>query len=432
MTLKGPVEGIRRLLDEGLEHLKNAVWGETKKGKMWWSGLARFFFKQQFAGPTKFLVSPDQLAKKSVEGTCDFCGRTGQVIEARTSEHPFLVKSDKMSSFYSQLRGAFNICVYCTFASWFAIRGAFFSIDWSKDALNAFFFDAPDLLHLSRLQYALGPSRAEEEINRNFKGALSYTTHPLENFIGFLLAVYSKMEFKRASTQDATVHVFSARLDNRKVSFTRYYTVPNLSRILQSVALMEWRSATKQHNSLEDVMKNFYFIHTGERETIIREEFARRFFTYAEIADVIEEFLFRRILSEKGLLSGFDVISLYQLMRKYQVGVLELDYHILNATKRLGDILGNVAAEKDDKSILYALRGLRSLEDYYAYLHQFATRHIDSLVEGEDIRPTIDTITSEISEKNWRNHRSLVGIYAVLKYVDVLNRSKKMKATKAT
>jgi len=107
--------------------------------------------------------------------------------------------------------------------------------------------------------------------------------------------------------------------------------------------------------------------------------------------------------------------------------VLGLDYRIVSAARSLGDILGTVAAEKDDKSILYALRGLRSLEDYYAYLHQFVTRHIDSLDGKEDMKPTIDTITSEINEKNWRSHRSLVGVYAVLKYMEILNQRKKMK-----
>jgi len=429
LMLKGPAERIRKLLDEPLKRLTDAVWRETKKEKMWWSGVALFFFKQQSGGP-KFLKTPDQLARKGTSGACDFCGRTGlKVSEARTSEHPFLVKSDKMSSFYSQLKGAFNICSFCTFASWFATLNIFFNIDWSENTLNAFFFDAPDLLHLAKLQYALGHHRATAETSRNFKGALGYVKYPLENFVGFLLAIYKEMAMKSALIQRVTVHIFSARLDGHKVSFTRYYTVPNLPKILSFLKLMDWQSATRQHNALEDVMRKFHFVYAGVMDTTIREELARRLLTSSEIADITEEFLFRRILSEGGGLSGFEIISFYQLTDKYERGVLGLDYPILNAARSLGDILGTIAAEKDDKSILYALRGLRSLEDYHAYLHQFMTRYMDSLEGKEGLKPTIDTIANEIDEKNWRSHRSLVGVYAVLKYIDILNQ-KKMKKTR--
>jgi len=428
LMLKGPAQRIRRLPDEALKRLTDAVWRETKKGKMWWSGAALFFFKQQSSGPKRFLTTLDQLVRKGTKGTCDFCGRTSlRVTEARTSEHPFLVKSQKMSSFYSQLKGAFNICSFCTFASWFAIPNIFFNVDWNESTLNAFFFDAPDLVHLARLQYALGRHRATEEPYRNFKGTLSYAKHPLENFVSFLLAIYKEMAMKSALVQGVTVHVFSARLDGRKVSFIRYYTVPSLPRVLNVLALMEWQSATRQHNALEDVMRRFYFIHGGVPDTVIREELARRFFTSSEIADVTEDFLFRRILSEEGGLPEFEIVSLYQLTDRYHKEVLKLDFRILNAARSLGDILGTVAAEKDDKSILYSLRGLRSLEDYYAYLHQFVTRHEDSIQGKANMRSTIDTITCEIDERNWRSHRSLVGIYAVLKHIDILNQRKKMK-----
>lgn len=429
LIFDGPAKRTRKLLDEGLERLGQSVWRETKKGKMWWSGVAQFFFKQHIKGPRGFLVTLDQLKGKSRKGTCDFCGRAGvDVLEARASEHPLLVKSEKMSSFYSQLRGAFTICVYCTFASWFATPAIFFNL--RSGVLNSFLFDAPDLLRLDKLLHELSRHRAEEEPYRNFKIVFVNVEHPLENFVSFLLTIYKEMAMKLTFLLGVTVHVLSARLDGRKVSFTRYYTVPNLPKILGFLELMDWQSATGQHNALEDVMRKFYFVYAGVTDTTIREELARRFLISSEIADVTEEFLFRRVLSEEGGLSGFEIISFYQLMDRYEMDVLGLDYRLLNAARSLGDILGTVAAEKDDKSILYALRGLRSLDDYYAYLHQFVTRHIDSLEEKEGMKPTIDTITSEIDEKNWRSHRSLVGVYAVLKYIDILNQRKKMKKSK--
>lgn len=381
--------------------------------------MAFFFFKQQNR-PKAFLTPLNRLKSKGVDGRCDFCGRSGlEVAEARTSEYPFLVKSDRMSSFYSHLRGTFNICSFCAFASWFAVPSIFFNR--ADNRLNAFFFDAPDLLRLARLQSALGQHYATAETFTNFKGAITYAKHPLESLVSFLLTIHQEMAMKSQLLDGVTVHVFSARLDARKVSFIRYYTVPNLPKILNFLVMMQWESANRQHNALEDVMRKFYFVHSGKRDTIIREELARRFLYTSEVADVLEEFLFKRALSETEF-SGFDVISLYKLTDRYHGRVLGLDSQILEASRKLGDVLGTVAAETQDKSILYSLRGLRSLEDYIAYIHQFVTRHLDSI--ERNLRYTVDTITNQIDETNWRNHRSLVGIYSVLRYIDVIQKKK--------
>jgi len=426
LIVKGSAKRICGLLDGSLASLKDSIRLPTKKGNMWWSGVARFFLKQ-YGKRIDFLKLPDELKRKGSNGTCDFCARTGlRVSKARTSEHPFLVRTDKMSSFYSQFKGSLNICSSCAFASWFTIPRILFNSDWKENTLSAFFFDSPDLLRLARLQYSLGRLYAEQSY-RNFKTELSYVKYPLENFVDFLLALHhQEINMRESVLQGVTVHVFSVRLDGRKVSFTRYYTVPNLPQILNFVALMKWQGAAGQHDAIKDVMRKFFFTYGGKHDTVIREELARRFLTSSEIADVMEEFLFRSILSENSRLSGFEVISYYKLTNIYEREVLGLNSHILNAARNLGDILGTVAAEKDDKSILYSLRGLRNLEDYYAYLHQFVTRHEDS-IQKANIRPTFDTITGEINEGNWRNHKSIVGIYSVLKYVDILNQRQKTK-----
>ena len=421
LVLKGSPKDINRLLGAALHSLTDAVWRETKSGNRWWSGAARFFFKQQ-NNPKKLLTPLHRLKRKGRNGRCDFCGRSGvKVTEARTSENPFIVKSDRMSSFYSHLKGTFNICSFCAFASWFATPSIFFNVDLRNNTLNAFFFDAPDLLRLARFQHALSRVRVTGETFRNFKGAVAYAKYPMENFTSFLLAIHQEMAMKSELLQGITVHVFSARLDARKVSFIRHCTIPNLPKILNVLTMMQWQSKTRQHNALQDVMRRFYFVHGGERNTIIREDLARRFIACSEVADVVEEFLFRQSLSDLGL-SKFEVISFYQLTEKYYRRVLGLDSDVLEASKRLGDVLGTVAAKSDNKSILYSLRGLRSLEDYYAYIHQFVTRYMDSVGK---LRYTVDTITSQINETNWRNHRSLVGIYGVLTYIDVLQKGKK-------
>lgn len=426
LIVMGPAEGIQRLLREALDRLEETVWQKTKSGRKWWSGIARFFFKQYGDKPRRLLMPLNRLKRKGRKGTCDFCCRQNQkVIDARASEYPFLVASERMSSFYSQLKGTFKVCSSCAFASWFAVRRVLFNV--SEGTLNAFFFDAPDLSRLARLHNAFGQQWAVEEPFRNFRGTLSYATHPLENFLSFLLAVYEQTRIKSRFLQGVTAHVFSAKLDGRTVTFGRYYTVPDLPKILDIMDIMKWKSKTKQHNALQDVTRELYLIKGGNRDTLIREEFARRLLSLSELADVAEGFLFDRGLSKEGL-SGFEGVSFYQLITKYYEEVLGLEPRILEASRSLGDILGTAAAKTDEKSLLYSLRGLRSLEDYHAYLHQFMVRHEDFVRAGGSIRSTIDAITSEIDERNWRSHRSIVGIYAVLRYTEIMRQSSRKTA----
>ena len=423
LIVKGSVEGIQRLVKEALEGLEDKVWQKTKSGRMWWSGIARFFFKQYGDKPRRLLMPLDRLKRKGRKGACDFCGRQDQkVTDARASEYPFLVASERMSSFYSQLKGTFKVCSSCAFASWFAVRRVLFNV--SEGTLNGFFFDAPDLLHLYGIHKAFGQQWVVEEPYRNFKGTLSYAAHPLENFLGFLLAVHEQTDIRSRFFQGVTAHIFSAKLDGRTVTFGRYYTVPDLPKILDIIDIMKWKSKTKQHNALQDVTRELYLIKGGNRDTLIREEFARRLLSLSELADVAEDFLFDRGLSKEGL-SGFEVVSFYQLITKYYGEVLRLEPRILEASRSLGGILGTAAAKTDEKSLLYSLRGLRSLEDYHAYLHQFMVRHEDFVRAGGNIRSTIDAVTSEIDERNWRSHRSIVGIYAVLKYTEIMRQSAK-------
>jgi hypothetical protein len=421
LVIKGSAEATQRLIKEALQRLTDTVWRKTKTGKMWWSGIALFFFKQYGDKPKRLLVPLSKLKAKGKKGACDFCGRQNQkVIDARASEYPFLVASERMSSFYSQLKGTFRVCSSCAFASWFAVRRVLFNV--SEGSLNAFFFDAPDFSRLARLQYEFGQQWAVDELYRNFRGILSYAAHPLENFLSFLLAVHEQTRIKSRLFQGVTAHVFSAKLEGRTVTFGRYYTVPDLPKILELIDIMKWKSETKQHNALLDVARGLYVIKGGKRDTLIREEFARRLLSLSELADVAEDFLYDRGLSKEGL-SVFEAVSFYQLVTKYYEEVLGLEPRILEASRSLGGILGTAAAKTDEKSLLYSLRGLRSLEDYHAYLHQFMVRHEDFVRAGSSIRPTIDTITSEIDERNWRSHRSIVGIYAVLKYTEIMRQS---------
>jgi hypothetical protein len=426
LVFRGSGEGIQRLLKEALERLEDTAWQKTKSGRMWWSGMARFFFKQYGDKPRRLLMPLNKLKRKGRRGTCDFCGRQNQmVVDARASEYPFLVASERMSSFYSQLKGTFKVCSSCAFASWFAVRRVLFNV--SERTLNAFFFDAPDLSRLARLHSEFGQQWAVEEPYRNFRGMLSYAAHPLENFLSFLLAIHEQTRIKSRFFQGVTAHVFSAKLDGRTVTFGRYYTVPDLPKILDIIDVMKWQSETKQHNALQDVARGLYLIKGGKRDTLIREELARRLLSLSELADVAEDFLFDRGLSKERL-SGFEAVSFYQLITKYYGEVLRLEPRILEASRGLGGILGAAAAKTDEKSLLYSLRGLRSLEDYHAYLHQFMVRHEDFVRAGSSIRSTIDTITSEIDERNWRSHRSIVGIYAVLRYTEIMGQSTRKTA----
>jgi len=395
---------------------------------MWWSGVAQFFFKQQNK-PDGFLSLPTKLVQstKYSDGTCDFCGRSDlKVRPVGTSEDPFIVTKDKWKTFYPSHHGDIKICANCVFASRFAPLKTFFNIN--RDILNASIMEGADLVDLSKTFWSFSRFFAEAENYRNYPHSINWVQSPLEAFMDFLFSTWRELVrrglLEKELLRGKQFHVIQAQ-QQRGGGFLieHYYIIPDVYRVLQIFDFMRWQDKNgKSHNALLQVLNDFYFSRDGERDTILREELSRQILYTRDICDIIENFLYKYALVESKTLSGFSTINFYIFTEKYEKEVMGMDEKILESCKTLGASLGNLAAETDDKGVLYTLRSTRNLDDFLGALHQTLVRYMDEIGV---YRKGLETILEEINDRNWKRYRALAGIYAVLKFMEAKGKETK-------
>ncbi len=430
LILEGDEEKINEELQNALASLRRSIWSATKRGKMWWSGVAQFFFKQRNR-PDGFLALPAELVESSKysNGTCDFCGRSDlQVRPVGASEDPFIVTRDKWKTFYPSHRGDIKICVNCVFASRFSPLKTFFNIN--RDILNASIMESADLLDSSKTLWDFSRFFAEAGDYRNYPPSINYVQSPLETFMDFLFSTWRELVRKglleKHRLRGKQFHVIQAQ-QQRGGGFLieHYYVIPDIYRILQIFDSMRWQDKSgKSHNALLQVLNDFYFSRDGERDTILREELSRRVLYTSDIYDVIEDFLYRYALVESKTLSGFSTSNFYIFIERYEKEVMNVDEKILESCKSLGNSLGNLAAETDDKSVLYTLRSTRNLDDFLGALHQTLVRYMDEIGV---YRKGVERILEEVNDRNWKRYRALTGIYAILRFMKAKGERKEGK-----
>jgi len=103
---------------------------------------------------------------------------------------------------------------------------------------------------------------------------------------------------------------------------------------------------------------------------------------------------------------------------------MNVDEKILESCKSLGNSLGNLAAETDDKSVLYTLRSTRNLDDFLGALHQTLVRYMDEIGV---YRKGVERILEEVNDRNWKRYRALTGIYAILRFMKAKGERKEGK-----
>jgi len=423
MMFEGDKGKIEDELSDARDWLRSEIWRETGKGRMLWSGVAWFFFRQH-NNPDKFLLTPKELIQSGrySSGRCDLCGRSDlKVRTAGTSENPFIVTADKMMTFYSYLRGEIKICANCAFASHFAAYGAIF---YTRGAiLNMFLMEGMDLTDLSMGLRGFSRLRAEAGY-RNFESSIYNVQNCLEGFLDFLFTAWQKLG-KMALLSDDLLklskkrfHIVQAELgpDKRTVMLKNYYLIPDVYHALRAFNVTEWKDKTeKLHNALHQVLNSFYFSRDREVDTFPREELSRCILYRSDIVDIMENFLYKYALVESKIMDGFSILNFYIFIERYEKEVVKVDEKVLESCRSLGRTLGDLAASTEDKGVLYSLRSTRNMDDFLGALHQVFTRYVDEIAV---YRKGVDAILEEIEDTNWKKYRALVGIYAVLRYME--------------
>jgi len=427
LKLEGEKKKIEKELKHAINYLEREICTENKSGRLVWDNVARFFFRQH-TNPKAILSTPEELSQSSryIRGECNLCGRSDlKVRTAGTSENPLIVTRDKMMTFYSNLRGKINICANCVFASHFAPSRTIFHI--RRNILNMFLIEGSDLLELVRSLKLFSQTHAKSSY-RNFESSFRGIQYSLESFLDFLFGVWQKAsrqglldELFKPSEKALHMnrfHIIQAELgaDRRTVILKKYFVIPDIYNILRVFEITKWTDHSgKTYSAIQWVLNNFYFIRNRESDTILREELSYRILYRSEIFDVLEEFLYQSALVESKILEGFIITNFYIFIEKYETGVISLDERILESCRSLGRTFGDLAASTEDKGILYLLRSTRSMDDFLSALHQVFTRYVDEI---KVYRKGIDAIMDEIEDTNWKKYKALVGIYAVLRYME--------------
>lgn len=423
-------------LDEELENalgsIKSDYYGKTKKGTMWWQRLGLVFFKNQ--DPETFFELPTKIAGKQKTkwkvGTCDFCGMGKRnVKQAGAGEHPMVVVPGKFSSFYSNLRGDTKICNWCAFASKFAPLRLFYTI--RKNKITGIAFEANDLLDLKDILNRFSRLFAEKsEWRRNFPSKLRYTPqYPLETFLDFLFAVIMEMKKKldlevKNHLENLNVHIIQAS-SGQGLSIDRYYVIPNIPKVFEFISACDWLDKKQlSHNSLFETA-NFLVSRQGtDVETITREEFSRRLFYTRDVSGLLEEFLIQQI-GKKPNMSSCTALNIEKFIYTHTLNQMGMDSYQLNVAKQLGGLIGRLASDTDNKSLLYNLRSVGNLNSLLAFFHHLLVRYMDDI---KPRRQDFETLLGEIDNTNWFTYKSLIGIFSVLEYIEYTKPQTKQEA----
>lgn len=417
---------VEQFLVGQLQRLRADSWVKTRKGKWWWSPFANFFFAQQ-TDPNRFLLTPRQLVERQRgkwrTGTCDFCGSSDLSTKpVGTSENPFMVVPERMSNFYSNLRGEMRICENCVLASRFSPDGLFYTIEDQR--MLGFCFESTSLVALDRAYPLLSRLMAEKERYRNFKitkGSVP-PQYPMETFASFLVEVEQEIGNQEGAREELDqlnlVHIFSMERSGKTTSLERYYALPNLPALFDLAHGCEWVSSQgKKFNALAETLRPMFFIQGNRKNTVLREAFCSDLLRMRTVSYVIEDFIYQS-MNEGKVLGGFYNINIHKLVETYLVGFLGMDSNVIRLTRTLGETIGDFAHESENKSILYSLRSCRNHEDLLAFFEQLLVRYTDQARRYGDVR----SLLSEISKSNWREYKSLIAIFAALRYSETKTR----------
>lgn len=420
LTISGRSEKTAEgFLARQVKRLRDDSWTKTRKGKWWWSGLMNFFFSQQ-TNPDSFLLTPHQLvvrqrAKWKI-GTCDFCGSSEvKVKPAGTTENPFMVVPNKMGNFYSNLKGEILICVNCVFSTKFSPKGLFFTISIQDQRIIAFCFEASSLIALDRAYNFLSRLMVEGETYRNFRCIPSQ--YPMETFAVFLAQVEQEItarnELAQALGELNLVHIISMVRKGKTTSVERYYVLPNLPSLFDLTHECQWSSKGRTINALYETLRRMFFKQGRKFNTAIRESFCLELLNLRPISATVENFVYERM--KESMFDGFYKISLIKLIEVYYVRFLGMDSSTIMMTRNLGEAIGSLAYKTEEKSLLFSLRSCRSHKDVLAFFEQVAIRYMDQTPPDGDLR----SLLTELDQSNWREYKSLISIYAALKYSEM-------------
>lgn len=412
-------------LDKTCEKLCHDYIGKASTGRDWWQGISNFFFKQ--TKPESFFKNPEDMVKeqkgKWSKETCNFCGLERMVKDLGSTEHPLVVTSKKFQSFYSELSSSVKLCNYCTFVTKFVPTKLFFNT--SGNTILAMIFESSDLITLNNLYTELSRLFAEANEYGNFPKVLSWTQHPAETFMNFLCAIKTEttksniLKNSLEKLENSKAHVIKG-MRGQGLIIDNYIIIPNLFKTYNFIEHCDWKSKSgKKYNALINTLK-FLMVKTSTgMDTTQREEFCHRIFYSYDVTNLLFEFLIDNALgkSQMGNLPsvGFSGFNIEVFITKYEKILVYMNQYQIDMSKEIGTMIGDLAKKTGNKSLLYSLRSARNLNDLLAFINETLNSYLEMIVLD---RNHIDGLLKAIDNSNWSTYKSLIGIHAVLSYLE--------------
>ena len=454
LEASGQKTDIYEVLGDAIEALRERVSQPTKKGTIWWTGASGFLYAGQ---KPDFLLRYEQLPEKAQwrrRGHCDVChGESNSVRTTGTAYNPLLVSVEKMSGFYSELRGRYQICQTCAFVAPFALAQAWYSWGDQFLSLTLLWPVGVDLLTVDRFLRQTTDLHIADKPGRNYERAFGYANNPTACFLDLICSLWNislthtsdDVDVLKRALRDVGFHAMQLSTPSTRsnvVSIDRYEIIPDPTGIWRLV--QQSKCVSKQGkiwNLLVSILNDMPVRRRGpdgkiRADASLLNQMADAIVTRSPIEVILERRIYEalnQLQTDANMIESFNVLAFRLFVPIYFKEVKYMSADLLPALQSVGETLGELVKITDDRGILYNLRNARNADDLLEALSRVVMRHADAFIERkpELWRNQVRELTEFIDNNNWRRARSLLGLYAGLKFIE-LSQKRQSSSTTST
>jgi len=344
-----------------------------------------------------------------------------------------------MSSFYSELKGRYQLCQSCAFAAPFGLTQVWYSWGDQFLSLTLLWPVGADLVAIDRFLRQTSGLHVGNNVGRNYERAFGYASGPTPCFLDLICSLWntSRMQISTdalimalAGVEFHAMQLSKPSKTSNVISVDRYEIIPDPAGVLRLV--QECDQVSKQGrvwNSLATVLNDMPIKRRApdggvQTDTRLLNEISDAVVARRPIEEVLEKRVYvalDQLQTESGMVRDFSTLAFRLLVPIYFKEVRDMTADLLPALQSVGETVGELIKATGDRSILYNLRNSRNVDDLLEVLSRVVVRHADAFVEGkpELWRNRVRELAEVIDNGNWRRVRSLLGLYAGLKFIEV-------------
>lgn len=348
---------------------------------------------------------------------CSFCGRSVKKGMNPTGvNYPWLTSSNKLKNFNPMHKGKLVMCGYCEAASIAVYDILRYHIN--GDRLFIALPHAESLEELKSVWNAIksySPTRGTENIYCNFTEQKVPTFHLSENFVYLAIAMYQSIKdyisMNDRENTDAWQRFASKRwyaslgIKTQSLQFQRNFEFARFGDIF-----LFFDQMTEGEDGV-DLLQLFSDLFVEKKRgisianVIHREKICEKLLTFADITNEVERFTFEKERPVRGL---HHFVKIYTT-KSVKEGS-RMDENIVDICENIGDRIGKYSYFTKDKGVLFGLRNSKNLIEFLENLNSAQFKMPNEKYSGR-LRIPKEFLLS-INEKNWRQYKSLITIFA--------------------